>query len=121
MDINIIGTQNVREFRTWLVQEEKSAATVEKYLRDVQAFQVYAKGRGVTKDLVMAWKESLVAEGYAARSINSMLASVNSLLKFLGLDGCRVKNLKIQQQAYCPEEKELTKAEYKRLLDTAAG
>ena len=121
MDINIIGTQNVREFRTWLVREEKSAATVEKYLRDVQAFQVYAKGRGVTKDLVMAWKESLVAEGYAARSINSMLASVNSLLKFLGLDGCRVKNLKIQQQAYCPEEKELTKAEYKRLLDTAAG
>ena len=56
---------------------------------------------------------------YAVRSINSMLASLNSLLTFLGWAECKVKSIKQQKQVYCAEEKELTKAEYMRLLDAA--
>ena len=50
-------------------------------------------------------------------SINSMLASVNSLLRFLGWEDCRVRYLRTQKKMYCPEEKELTMEEYLRLLE----
>ena len=65
---------------------------------------------------MMLYKESLMDGNYAVRSINSMLASINSLLDFLHWSDCKVKNIKVQRQTYCAEEKELTKAEYFRLL-----
>lgn len=119
MENKILQERDMEEFERYLVREEKSAATVEKYLRDVRAFSAFVKENGVTKEQVLAWKEKLVKDNYAVRSVNSMLASINSLLDFLGLGGCRVKNLKTQRQTYCPEEKELTKAEYMRLLKAA--
>lgn len=106
----------IKEFANYLGREEKSTATQEKYLRDVRAFCVYAAGNEITKELVVAWKKQLVDGGYAVRSINSMLASVNSLLEYLDLSNCKVKNIRIQRQTYCTEDKELSKAEYLRLL-----
>ena len=67
----------------------------------------------------MAYKKYLIEKGYAASSINSMLASLNSLLDFQGWSDCKVKNIKTQRQTYCAEEKELTKSEYLRLLEAA--
>ena len=78
-----------------------------------------AGGQKVTKEVVMAYKQSLLEKGYAVRSINSMLASLNSFLDFQGWQDCKVKSLKLQNSVYCPEEKELTKAEYLRLLAAA--
>ena len=111
-----LSNEQIKEFANYLCREEKSTATQEKYLRDVQTFYVYADGSEITKELVIAWKKQLVESGYAVRSINSMLASVNSLLDFLGLSNCKVKNIRTQQQTYCTEDKELTKSEYLRLL-----
>lgn len=119
MNERIIKQSDLDEFRDHLTREEKSPVTVEKYLRDAETFQAYAQAEPVTKELVMAYKQSLIDRGYAARSVNSRLISVNSLLSFLGWLDCRVKGLKIQQQTYCPEEKEMTKAEYLRLLEAA--
>ena len=119
MSDRILNKEMIKEFNTYLIQEEKSPATVEKYLRDVQAFQAFAKKREVTKEVVQNWKETLVKGSYAASSVNSMLASLNSLLNFLGWEECKVKSLKIQRQSYCSEEKELTKEEYLRLLKAA--
>jgi integrase/recombinase XerD len=93
---------------------KKSTATVEKYLRDVRAFHLFAYQQDVTKERMMAYKKFLIEKGYAASSINSMLASLNSLLDFLGWSDCKVKNIKTQRQTYCAEEKELTKSEYLR-------
>lgn len=113
-------TQGIIEsFRSYLMQEEKSTATVEKYLRDIRALASYINRALVTKELVLEYKKYLQKEGYAVRSINSMLASVNSLLNFLGWSDCRVKFIKQQKQIYCAEEKELSKAEYLRLLEAA--
>lgn len=112
----ILSTEQIQKFANYLCREEKSAATQEKYIRDVQAFCVYLDGADITKEWVIAWKKALVERGYAVRSINSMLASVNSLLDFLGLSVCKVKNIRTQRQTYCAENKELTKAEYFRLL-----
>lgn len=105
-------------FRNYLELEERSTATVEKYIRDVTAFSEYTRNLPITKESVIAYKKSL-QERYAVRSVNSMLASMNSLFTFLQWDDLKVKSLKLQQQVYCPEEKELTKAEYTRLCRTA--
>ena len=64
-------------------------------------------------------EKELIAQRYAVRSVNSMLASVNSFLGFLGCNDCKVKNIRLQRQTYCAEEKELTKAEYLRLLSAS--
>lgn len=113
-------TQNkISDFYTWLKSEEKSDNTVEKYIRDVTAFMAYLGSGVITKETVIAYKSKLVADNYAVRSINSMLASLNSLFTFLGWVDVKVKSIKLQRQIYCPEEKELTKAEYMRLVNTA--
>lgn len=114
-----LSNKEIQEFANYLCWEEKSAATQEKYLRDVRGFCVYADDNEITKELVVAWKRRLVEQGFAVRSINSMLASINSLLDFLGLSNCKSKNIRMQQQTYCTEDKELTKAEYMRLLDAS--
>ena len=108
----------IAEFKAHLILAEKSAATVEKYIRDVKAFAAYTQGGTVKKETVIAYKKHL-QETYAVRSVNSMLASINSLFAFLGWHDLRVKSLKLQQQVFCPEGKELTKAEYTRLCRTA--
>ena len=115
----ILSIEEINEFARYLCREEKSAATQEKYLRDVQAFNVYLGGKEITKELVIAWKKHLVEQGYAVRSINSMLASLNSLLDFLGLSACKVKNIRTQRQTYSAEDRELSKAEYLRLLEAS--
>ena len=115
----ILTSKAVQSFKKYLREEEKSANTIEKYLRDVRAFAEYLCGAEVTKEAVIAYKSKLLAESYAVRSINSMLASLNGLFSFLGWTDCRVKSIKLQRQIYCPEEKELTKAEYMRLVNAA--
>lgn len=119
MEERRITNETIRSFHQHLVREEKSTATVEKYLRDARAFAVYLDGENVSKELMLAYKNYLQIKHYAVRSINSMLASLNSLLDFLGWSDCKVKSIKQQQQVYCAEEKELDKAEYMRLLEAA--
>ena len=106
-------------FEDYLYKEEKSKVTIEKYLRDVKRFVGYVKQQNVTKALVVDYKESLQREGYAVASINSMLASLNCFFDFLKWQECKVKGLKVQRKIYASEEKELTKAEYFRLLNAA--
>lgn len=119
MEERILDQARIREFEVNLIREEKSTATCEKYLRDVRCFARFAGERAVTKEIVVAWKKELIAQGYAVRSVNSMLASVNSFLGFLGWHECKVKNIRLQRQTYCTEDKELTKAEYLRLLSAS--
>ena len=104
-----ITTKDIAGFKEHLILEERSAATIQKYIRDIKAFAKYAEG-AVTRETVIAYKKHL-QEHYAVRSVNSMLASINSLFVFLGWHDLKVKALKLQQQVFCPEEKELTKEE----------
>ena len=121
MEERILTHQQLQDFCYYLQQEEKSDTTAEKYLRDVRAFLAYVGKTPVTKTQVMDYKQHLRETGYAIRSINSMLASLNSLFHFLGWSDCCVRSIKQQRQTYCPEEKELTQGEYLRILDAAAG
>lgn len=110
----------VNDFKFFLVQEEKSEATIEKYIRDVRFFGKFIESREITKQEVMGYKKSL-AESYAPASVNSMLVSLNCFLHFIELPDCCVKLLKIQRQMFVSEKKELTAAEYRRLLKAAQG
>ena len=115
----ILTSNQIAAFAAYLKSEEKSENTIEKYIRDVRAFASYMGNAEITKEAVIGYKNKLLSEGYAVRSINSMVASINSLFAFLGWDNLKVKSLKLQRQIYCPEEKELTKSEYMRLVNTA--
>ena len=109
----------LKDFITYLREEEKSPKTIEKYERDVLAFLHYIKNEEICKERTIAYKHSLEDQGYAIRSINSMVTSVNRFFDFLNRADCKVKNLRCQRRTYCSEEKELTKAEYLRLLEAA--
>ncbi len=115
----ILTETQIEAFAVYLKSEEKSENTIEKYIRDAKAFCAYVGNAEITKETVIAYKNKLLSENYAARSINSMLASINSMLSFLGWADLKVKSIKLQRQIYCPEEKELTKAEYMQLVHTA--
>lgn len=115
----ILRNKAVEDFEKFLYKEEKSENTIQKYLHDVRAFMIFAGDSEITKETVITYKNKLINENYAVRSINSMLASINSFFAFLDWTDCKVKSIKLQRQVYCPEEKELTKAEYMRLVNTA--
>lgn len=118
MEERILEQAAIARFREHLILEEKSPATVEKYLRDIRAFAVYMRGKVVRKAAVIDYKK-LLQKKYAVRSVNSTLASINGLFSFLGWHELRVKTVKLQRQVFSPEEKELTRAEYMRLCRTA--
>lgn len=113
-----ITEELVNRFGMFLSDNEKSEATKEKYLHDIRHFAEYAQKQKIDKSLVLAYKTEL-AEHYAVSSANSMLAAVNAFLRFAGWEECCVKQYKMQRQTYLPEEKELTKAEYVRLIRAA--
>ena len=110
----------VNGFKFFLTEEEKSEATIEKYIRDVRFFGEFISNREITKQEVMEYKKNLV-ENYAPASVNSMLVSLNCFLHFIERPDCCVKLLKIQSQMFVSEKKELTAAEYRRLLKAAQG
>ncbi len=113
-----ITSESAENFARYLRENEKSAATVEKYLRDVRSFIEFLDGRQPDKAAVLEYKTAL-AENFAVSSANSMIAALNSFLKFAGFYSLCVKQFRVQRSAYCPEEKELTRAEYERLVQTA--
>ncbi|MDO4312498.1 MAG: tyrosine-type recombinase/integrase [Eubacteriales bacterium] len=117
MENRIVRTQIIA-FKNILVEEEKSTATIQKYLRDVEAFYEFAGKEKVTKDTAVRYKNYLM-ENYKPSSVNSMLAAINRFFKEMGWNDCTVKSLKIQRQAFRSKERELSKAEYFRLLKVA--
>ena len=119
MKERIVSNEIIRQFEVHLRMEEKSQNTVEKYIRDTNAFAKYMGRKSVNKESAIAYKQHLQDMGYAVRSINSIIASLNGLFVFMGAEDCKLKSKKLQRQIYCPEEKELTKAEYIRLIKTA--
>lgn len=108
----------IKQYKTHLINEEKTKATIEKYIRDIIAFCKWLADRELTKKLVLEYKAELV-ENYAPASVNSILASLNGFFSYNEWHELKVKNLKIQRRIFCQSEKELTKAEYEKLLKAA--
>ena len=103
-------------FRNYLLEEERSAATIEKYGRDVLAFLSWLSDREeISKEVVVGYKQAIIGK-YKTTSANSMLVSVNRFLDFIGKKDCQVKLFKIQRNPFRKKDKEQTKEEYNRLI-----
>lgn len=110
----------VEQFKWNLMEQERSEATIEKYIRDINAFfEWLPEGKRVDKPVTIAYKQSLLERGYASSSINSMVAALNSFFSYSEWGDCRIRPLRIQAQTMVSEERKLTKEEYKRLLHAA--
>lgn len=118
MDKHIDQAQ-LTAFERHLRLEEREPGTIEKYLRDVRAFAAWLEERPLNKEAVVAWKEHLLTKHYAPSTVNSMLIAVNRFFRFQHWDELRVKTVRVQRQIFRRRDKELTKEEYVRLLDTA--
>ena len=114
----ILDPKQMQEFEFYLRNEERSVATIEKYMRDVRFFASFVCDAEIDKQKVLDYKGKL-GETYAVSSANSMIAAMNCFLRFCGWHDLCVKQFKMQRQVYCSEEKELTRAEYIRLLEAA--
>ncbi|MEE0969396.1 MAG: tyrosine-type recombinase/integrase [Clostridia bacterium] len=113
--MNKITAAKMREYKLHLINEEKSENTTKKYTHDIKIFADWTEGRSINKPLVLEYKEKLKKE-YAASSVNSILSSLNSFFDFCGNSKLKVKTLKIQKQIFAGKERELSTAEYSRLL-----
>lgn len=114
-----ITAKQIAAFERMLREEDRSAGTIKKYLRDVCALSQWLGDEPMTKERAARWKEHLQKEGYAAVTVNSMLAAANGLFRFLGWDECRVKFLRVQRRIFREPRRELTREDYERLLATA--
>ena len=119
MQKNVWSAQQMEQYEAWLRDKERAAGTREKYLRDVRAFRTWLGERAVAKEQVAAWKGYLLEQGYAPVTINSMLASLHSFFRFAGWTGCQVKYVNIQRRVFRESQRELSRAEYQNLTDTA--
>lgn len=110
--------ERVKQYIKYLEQEEKSEATRRQYKRDILHFLSFAKGQELTRELALRYKEELQSK-HRADSVNVKLAALNGFFSYLGREDLRVKRLRIQKRPFLPREKELSKAEYLRLLEAA--
>lgn len=114
----MITTERIKDYVVFLHEQERSEATVQKYAHDLTALAVFLDGAPVTKGLLLAWKEVLMGK-YAPASVNTMLVAINGFLSFCGFREFRLRPLKIQRALFLAGEKELTRAEYVRLVQAA--
>ena len=118
--LNIITEEMLKNYREFLVEEEKSISTISKYICDVKKLMVYANGREITRKLIFQFKENLrVKKGYKLTSINTFLIAANRLFEYLGWYGLRVKLYSIQNNAFESKILDLSLQEYRKLVMAA--
>lgn len=110
----------LKAYETHLIMEEKSQNTISKYMRDIRKFMMELKGLDLNKEIMLKWKQEINVK-YSPASVNSMIASLNSFLIWLGKSELKVKPLKIQREIFEREERELSIEEYYRLIRVAEG
>ncbi|MSC83380.1 integrase [Eubacterium sp. am_0171] len=113
-----ISIKKVGEFENNLIMNEKSLATIKKYIKEIRNFLDFLDGGDITKTRVMQYRAALQPE-YRAQTINVKLSAVNAFLDFIGRPECRVRFIKVQKKSFVEEEKELREEEYKTLLLSA--
>lgn len=106
-------------FYEYLIEEERSSGTIEKYIRDVRLLQSWLGSEPVTKENAARWKQELLQSGRAPSTVNSMLAAANTYFRFMGWDDLKLKSIRLQRRFFRENERELTKAEYQLLMETA--
>ena len=119
MEYRTSTVEQIREFSRYLREEERETATIDKYSRDVKDFFIWLKDREISRERMGEWRGYLLQAGRKPVTINGKLSALNKFLSFLGRNDCRTKYLKIQRRLFRSTEKQLSKQEYIRLMETA--
>lgn len=114
----LLTLNQVDRYIIHLKEHEKSSATVQKYSHELLTLYTYLKGNPLTKASLIEWKK-LLSERYAPTTVNSILIVVNGFLRFMGWGKLTINLLKIQKVLFRNEDRELTQAEYIRLVHAA--
>lgn len=118
MDTKENTQELVEAFKTALIRNEKSEATVKKYLHEIQAMLLFLQGNALGKEGLLSYRDWLLTS-YKPQTVNVKLSAVNAFLKFIGQEELRVKFLKVQHRSFIDESREMSEEEYKRLLNAA--
>lgn len=113
-----ITAEDLESYRNNMLENEKSTATIEKYIRDILAFCRWNQNQSINRIQILEWKQYLV-NLYAVSSVNSMLAALNSYFRFKGWEQLRVKPVRQQKQLYRETERDISRCEYMQLLQEA--
>lgn len=116
---NCFNENQLELFEQILKDEEKSIGTIENYMRHVRAFADWLDGRQITKQITADWKKRLIKSGYEPVTVNTMLASLNKFLKVMDLSEYKVRFLRIQRRLFRKADRELSRTEYDKLVQTA--
>ncbi len=116
-----IREEDLCRFSRHLHDLEYAPGSIEKYLRDLTAFQHWLAGRTVTQREIAAWKEYLHSLGCRSETINTKLSALNRFFAFQGWSGLRARYYRIQRRFFRSTEREMTREDYGRLLSTAEG
>lgn len=108
----------IEEYLNYLRDEEHSPATIRQYRHDIFCFFSFLDAGELNRETALRYKKELEQE-YQPVSVNAKLSAMNSFFSFIGRSDLKLKFLKIQKSAYCSAEKELSKAEYLRLIKAA--
>ena len=119
MEYRTSTVEQIREFSRYLREEERETATIDKYSRDVKDFFIWLKDREISRERMGEWRGYLLQAGRKPVTINGKLSALNKFFSFLGRNDCRIKYLKIQRRLFRSTEKQLSKQEYIRLMETA--
>ena len=113
--------QAIESYRRWLIGMERSRGTISQYLRDIQSLYLFLpEGQELDREQVQLWKASLAEKGLAPSTINAALTAVNGFFRFMHWEELTVRLLRRQKQLFRDNERELTRKEYMRLVQTAA-
>lgn len=116
----VITEKMLKKYETYLYEQEKSKLTIQKYMCDLKKLINFSKEREMSKMLVVEYKEHFRKnEKYKTSSINSFLVAANRFFEFMGWYELKIKTFKLQKEVFIPENRELTKQEYKRLVKIA--
>lgn len=116
--MNTITQSTLLSFGQSLYDNEKSEATVAKYVFCVERMIKELSGRELTKEFLLKYRDGLMQK-YKPQTVNGNISAINAFLDFCGLTDMRLKLLKVQRQVFLEEERELSKEEYTRLLVVA--
>lgn len=114
-----INDKIIKQYERVLQQQEKASETIDKYIAEIKTFVLWNKKENITKEEIIQYKKELINKKLNPSTINSKLSALNGLFKYLEHPEYCVKFLKIQRKVFQTEEKELTKREYEKLVETA--
>jgi len=121
MELRSITVETLAAFAQALRAEERCTETIKQYTRSVRQFAAWLAPETVAAGSAGGWKAELLRRGLSPATVNSKLAGLNRFFRFLGWMDCTVKPLRLQRRLFRSPDRELSRAEYGRLLSAARG